>query len=500
MTIPIPGLVIAGPRGKDTVTLERALGGGSFGVVFQAKDSDGTPYAVKFPQCAIFGGAHELAAFFNEVQAASQVKHPNVVRVLHAEVSSPDTPPYLIMEYLPDGTLKARLDAIKAAGASVPPDIVHEWAMVLIDGMEAINAKMLHRDLKPDNILMAGDTPKIADFGLSKIIGAATRSNTFKGGQHMLYMAPEGWKMEKNDIQIDMYALGIVLYEIAAIGYPYKFPADPGDVTGLQRMHLFELARPLQSVRPDLSASFCQAVAKLMEKRPQDRFDTWQQVRDTVQKAFAGASPAATTKPVVSSLVDTVGQLHDAYTRQQLEEDKREAAEREWQKLDEFQSKKLLDELRGAVNTFNEASPLAKINYGNRGKRHEFLVPFGGPLPVKFFTVSPPLKLKRGTVRYAALVSDLDGGGLNFLLCRTDDSDLYGRWVPLRASLSALVDPRRIGPRAQPFGFEQGEMKDIELAEGAMHIFNLDYPETSLGEAFLDVVRQTMERRQRKSK
>jgi serine/threonine protein kinase len=500
MKFPVPGLVIAGPRGKDTVTLDRALGGGAFGIVFQAKESDGTSYAVKFPQYAIFGGRPDLAAFFNEVQAASEVKHPNVVRVLHAEVSSPDAPPYLIMEYLPDGTLKARLDAVKAAGASIPVDMIREWAIALIDGMEAINAKMLHRDLKPDNILMAGDTPKIADFGLSKLVGAATRSNTFKGGQHMLYMAPEGWRVEKNDIQIDMYALGIVLYEIAALSYPYKLPADPRDVTGLQRMHFFELARPLRSVRPDLSASFCQAVAKLMEKRPQDRFGTWQQAREMVQKAFEWASPAAATQPVITSLVDAVGHLHDTYSRQQLEEDEQETAEREWKKLDEFQSRKLLDELHSAVDAFNQASPLVKIEFANRGNRHEFMVPFGGPLTVKFFTVSPPLKLKRGTVRYAALVSDLDGGGLNFLLCRTDGSELYGRWVPLRASPSALLDPRRIGPRAQPFGLEQGEMKHISLAESAMHIFNLDYPETSLGEAFLDAVRQTMARRQKKSK
>ena len=92
--------------------------------------------------------------------------------------------------------------------------------------MEAINAKMLHRDLKPDNILLDGDIPKIGDFGLSKLVGAATRSQTFKGGQQIFYMAPEGWKFDKNEIQIDMYALGIVLYEIAALRYPYMLPAD----------------------------------------------------------------------------------------------------------------------------------------------------------------------------------------------------------------------------------------------------------------------------------
>src|SRR5207237_1559649 len=126
----------------------------------------------------------------------------------------------------PGGTLKARLDAASKASAKIPPAQVRQWAECLADGMEAVNSKMLHRDLKPDNILMDGDTPKIADFGLSKLVGAATRSVTFKGGQQVFYMAPEGWKFDKNEIQIDMYALGIVLYEIAALKYPYKLPGD----------------------------------------------------------------------------------------------------------------------------------------------------------------------------------------------------------------------------------------------------------------------------------
>lgn len=74
---------------------------------------------------------------------------------------------------------------------------------------------------------MDGDVPKISDFGLSKIVGALTRTITFKGGQHILYMAPEGWRAETNTIQLDMYAVGIVLFEMAALRYPYDMPPDP---------------------------------------------------------------------------------------------------------------------------------------------------------------------------------------------------------------------------------------------------------------------------------
>ncbi|QEL14827.1 serine/threonine-protein kinase [Limnoglobus roseus] len=495
MNLPMPGLVITGPNGKDTLRLEEGLGGGAFGIVFRATDTtNGRSYAVKFPQCAIFGGAPELSAFFNEVEAAKQIRHPNVVSVLHTEVNQPNQSPYLVMEYLPGGTLKKRLDGVKAAGKQLAADAVRQIAESLIDGMAAINAKMLHRDLKPDNILLDGDTPKIADFGLSKLVGAATRTSTFKGGQHVLYMAPEGWKGDKNEIQLDMYALGIVLYEVAALKYPYKIPADSN---GLRDMHLFQAAPPLTSLRPDLPTSFCHVVTRLMEKSPRARFAQWTEVKDAVVRAFTPAAGAtAKHSPIISSMVNTIGALHDVHSKRQLEEDARVAQQGDWRKLNEFQADKLMEEIKAAVEGFNHSSPLAQIQFSARGgSKGDFTLPFGGPLRIKFFDVQPVLKLKRGVARYAALVVDMDGAGLNFLLFRSDEDDLYGRWVPVRINISAIVDPRKMPPRPQPFGFEAGEIKEIGRAEGAMHIYTLDWPEGSCGEAFLQAAHQTMQRR-----
>lgn len=375
MNLPMPGLVLPGPNGKDTVRLEEGLGGGAFAVVFRATDTTtGGPYAVKFPQCAIFGGDRELSAFFNEVQAAKQIQHPNVVRVLHTEVSLPDKPPYLIMEYLPGGTLKKRLDEVRAANKMLTPEAVRQVGECLIDGMAAINAKMLHRDLKPDNILLDGDTPKIADFGLSKLVGAATRTSTFKGGQHVLYMAPEGWKGDKNEIQLDMYALGLVLYEVAALKYPYKLPAD---TNGLRDMHLFQAATPLSSLRPDLPAAFCQTVTRLMEKSPRSRFAQWAEVKDAVVRALAPApGGGAKPSPTISSMVNTIGALHDIHSKRQLEEDASQAQQADWRKLDEFQAGKLIEELRAAVEAFNQSSPLAQIQFSDRGaSKGDFMLP-----------------------------------------------------------------------------------------------------------------------------
>ena len=245
-------------------------------------------------------------------------------------------------------------------------------------------------------------------------------------------------------------------------------------------MHLFQPVPPLAGLRSDLPPPFCQAVTRLMEKNPRSRFAQWAEVKDAVARAFA---PAAVTSamhpPTISSMVNTIGALHDLHSKRQLEEEAREAHQADWRKLNEFQADKLMEELKAAVEAFNQSSPLAQIQFNARGGgKGDFMLPYGGPLRIKFFDVQPELKLKRGIARYAALVQDMDGAGLNLLLCRTDDDDLYGRWVPVRINISALVDPRKLPPRPQPFGFEAGEIKEIGRAEGAMHIYTLDWPES----------------------
>ena len=134
--------------------------------------------------------------------------------------------PYLVMGFIDGGTLQAYLERQRQVNTPVDLDVLQAWTDELLAGIAAINASMLHRDLKLDNILLDDTTLKISDFGLSKMIGALTRSRSFKGRQHVLYMAPEGWRYETNAIQIDMYAMGIVLFELASLRYPYQLPAD----------------------------------------------------------------------------------------------------------------------------------------------------------------------------------------------------------------------------------------------------------------------------------
>lgn len=501
MQIPVPGLLVAGPTGPDNLRLEQHLGGGAFGVVFKASDTiTREAFAVKFPQAAVFGGEPEMVAFLNEVQAAQEIRHENVVRVVYAAINPAHISPYLVMEFLGDGTLGDRISSYREADTQVPIASLRLWSSGLIDGITAINARMLHRDLKPDNIMMDGNVPKIADFGLSKIIGAATRSRTFKGGQHMLYMAPEGWKLESNDIQLDMYAMGIVLFEAATLRYPYDLPRAAGDLAALRDMHLFQSPLSLPQLRPDLPIGFCQVVSRLMAKRPQDRFSTWSEVKSKLDEAWSTTDESTDTPSMLSRVLQATQEAYETATKQRLEQEQ-ELADREQQhRLDTYQKYQLLQIFDGIIDQFNSHNAHGNINAQWRSIPRDKLetityrhlnieLPYGRSLILEFFPIDPPLNLRRGQVRFAAFLGAFGGTSLNCLLCRRDDDDLYGEWLVCQTRMSGLV--REPVPRPEPFGFRTEHMKEIERGDQAAHIYVPEFSE-SVKDAFLRIIRDAI--------
>ena len=484
MTIPTTGIRITGPIAGQLLILEMPVGGGAFGDVFLAREEgSGMRYAVKFPRLGAFGNPVAVSAFLNEVLAAQRVVHPNVVRIVHVETASVGVPPYLVMEYLPDGTLDARLRAIRAASGQVSVENFHRWASALVSGMTAINAEVLHRDLKPDNILMDGDTPKIGDFGLAKIVGAVTRSQTFKGGQHLLYMAPEGWKNETNTIQLDMYALGIVLYEIAALRYPYTQPADGRDVDAFRQMHLFQAPHSLQSLRPDLPSGYVHAITRLMAKRAEDRFKTWEDVKTALENA---APPAVPVHPGVGTLLAVTQQQHESAEQTRLAAAEREAKNHEKLNIDRYMESQLQAEFDEAIAQFNAQSSLGEIAATWDASVRQFLsegisnyhitLPLGSTLRWTGFGIDPPLALRKGQVRRAVVIKARTGIGLHYLLCRTGDTDIYGRWVFCEVTMNALLNQDAERRYATLLPFENAEdIQHIARGEVATHVYYIQF-------------------------
>src|SRR5947208_3594061 len=230
---------------KNEYEVVEPIGQGSFGYVFKIKHKkDGTFYALKTLP-ALFSDQNTLNAFRHEGQSAVEIDHPNVIRYyfFHTGAEYSDLPPYIIMEYAGEGTLESFLAANRLSHKFFDHDTIIRIFEQLIDGMEAINATLIHRDIKPDNIVLSDGNLKITDFGLSKLVQEATRTSTFKGFGCLRSLAPEGWKSEKNTIQMDIYSMGLVFYEVATLQYPYTVAG--GDPHQWMEAHIFQaVSRP----------------------------------------------------------------------------------------------------------------------------------------------------------------------------------------------------------------------------------------------------------------
>ncbi len=206
------GIEVTGPGG-EVFKLVDYLGHGAFGDVYRGTNtSSGVVVAVKLLPINELSNPDSKIALLNEIKLAQQISHPNVVRVLHVnDDTSTSTGPYLMMEYVPGGTLASLFRTQSAAKTVVPLARAREMMMDIAQGTRAINEKLIHRDIKPDNVLLDGTRLKISDFGISKVVDERTRTHTFKGGQHVRYMAPEGWEGDTNTLKLDVYSGGLVL-------------------------------------------------------------------------------------------------------------------------------------------------------------------------------------------------------------------------------------------------------------------------------------------------
>lgn len=221
-----PGTLI---RGKYRIV--RQLGRGGMGVVYLADHILlGRQRALKFISSELSQDPRFLKRFRHEAKAASELRHPNVVEVVDLDQAE-DGSPYIAMEFVEGTGLREAL-----ADGPFPVARALRIARGVALGLGAAHAKgVFHRDVKPENILLAGangpqETPKLLDFGISAMKESATAIS--RTGGVMLtpdYAAPEQWRgmaPEELDGRVDMYALGGVLYEMLTEARPFR-PRTP---------------------------------------------------------------------------------------------------------------------------------------------------------------------------------------------------------------------------------------------------------------------------------
>ena len=281
-----PGTVI---RGKYRI--ERQLGRGGMGTVYLAEHILlGRQRALKFISSELSQDATFLRRFRREAQAATQLQHPNVVQVVDLDQSE-DGSPYMAMEYVEGPDLRHALSA-----GALPVERALAIARGIALGLGEAHAKgIIHRDVKPENILLAGgngapEIPKLLDFG----IAAMKESTTAASRTHGLmltpqYASPEQWKgmaSELLDGRADLYALGGVLNEMLTGQTCFHSHSTEG----WMYQHLQEQPQPPSQLRPELANWLglddlvLRLLAKDREQRPRDAADLVRML-DAVQNA-----------------------------------------------------------------------------------------------------------------------------------------------------------------------------------------------------------------------
>ncbi len=274
--------VVASADSPDTRLLagryrvEKILGAGATGRVFLAHDEfQGRPVAVKVLHVGTGpSGREAYLRFAREARASMEIVHPNLVRVFEFNSEAP----FLVMEYLPGGTLEDRLAAAERAGRPLTMPTIRYATSAILDGLHAVHrVGITHRDLKPANILFgAAGEAKLGDFGAAHLQDlASTLTGTMLGT--LAYMAPEQiLGSTAPSAATDLYAFGIVLYRMLTGHLPFTGP-------DLFSQHLNEEPTPISQYVPH-RGSFEGLVRSLLQKDPGHRPASAEAVRRLLEQ------------------------------------------------------------------------------------------------------------------------------------------------------------------------------------------------------------------------
>src|SRR5688572_13065475 len=255
----LPGAEIAGCR------IEAVAGRGGMGIVYRATQlSLGRPVAVKLiaPERAGDPGFRER--FERESRVAAAIDHPNVIPVYAAGEEGGHL--YLVMRYVKGTDLQGLL----ARDHRLPAERVAAIALQVGAALDAAHAVgLVHRDVKPANVLLSGEHAYLADFGLSQLVGTDTRlTSTGQWIGTVDFMAPEQFSGAEVDARADVYALGCVLHHAICGEVPYP----RGTVPATMLAHMQDTPPRPTAVAADVPAGFDRVIARALAKEPERRY------------------------------------------------------------------------------------------------------------------------------------------------------------------------------------------------------------------------------------
>jgi WD40 repeat protein/tRNA A-37 threonylcarbamoyl transferase component Bud32 len=263
--------------------LVRRIGGGQFGVVWLAERRTlitSTEVALKLPRDEDV----ELEAIRQE--AAVWVKasgHPNVLPIIEADLY--DGQAVIVSEYAPGGSLD---DWVKQHGGKAPSiDAAIEMVSGILAGLEHLHARrIIHRDLKPGNILLQGETPRLADFGISGVLKSSTRSTLSRGTP--AYMSPEAFDGKFSE-QTDIWSTAVILYQLLSGHLPFPQKDLASLMGAITRHHPYPLPDSIPMALQDV-------VGSALQRSLEHRYKSAAEMRKALRQAQIAQSERTTAE------------------------------------------------------------------------------------------------------------------------------------------------------------------------------------------------------------
>ncbi len=268
--------------------LERLIGKGGMGEVYLAEhEMLQSRVAVKVLPADLARDESMVQRFLREARSAARLRHPHIIRI--HDVDQDQGVNFFSMDYV-EG--RALTELIASSGGLPEAEIIRISGQVLSALAEAHQAGIIHRDIKPDNVIIdnRGDAV-VMDFGIAKAATGTrvTAVGSFVGTVH--YASPEQARGREIDTRSDLYSWGVVMYEMAT----GRTPFGGQETSAVVYQHVHEIPDPPQQVRPDLSPGLGAFILKLLEKSPDERFPSAQAALTALER-LGGATRAGGTR------------------------------------------------------------------------------------------------------------------------------------------------------------------------------------------------------------
>lgn len=323
---------------------------GGMGEIYKGKDvKTGDDIVLKL---VLVESPDEEYLLKTEFDVSMKLKHKNIVSSLHSgkiEINE-NNYLYMIQNYYTNGNLRNVIEE------NIPIDKCFDMISDILSGMKEIHKSIVHRDLKPENILIDSDgSLLITDFGLAKYIDERTRTRSFKGAGTIPYMSPECWTGDTNTFAMDIYALGIIFYEIITGHLPY----NASNENEWKECHLFTPFPSISNYRTGNISKVDQIIQKMTNKRVIQRYKSIDEIITAIEEAKDINKAETDEAERLASLGNIAIQKKKAEELKRLQETKEIEA---WTKFLNFEITELFNRFKEKINSINTRLEDSKIN------------------------------------------------------------------------------------------------------------------------------------------